>query len=84
MKHSGALPNVKVEHLDILKPSGHNNHASLTKLVFSALSGNRFGILAGMHLCGPLSEKFIECFRLIQRIRAMVLCPCCLKVRSLR
>lgn len=40
-------------------------------------------LLAGMHLCGNLSERAIEIFHEISLIKGLILSPCCLpKVRE--
>eukprot|EP01105_Mastigella_eilhardi_P005183 TRINITY_DN16954_c0_g1_i1.p1 TRINITY_DN16954_c0_g1~~TRINITY_DN16954_c0_g1_i1.p1 ORF type:complete len:422 (-),score=107.40 TRINITY_DN16954_c0_g1_i1:70-1296(-) len=74
LNHLEQLPNIKMAHLDILK-----DKAALPHFVYSVLQPNSVGIIAGMHLCGPLALRFLECFKFVNRVRAMALCPCCLE-----
>jgi hypothetical protein len=71
------LPNVTYVSTDIFK-----SDTRISELLASQPprepGGRSIGILVGMHLCGFLSEKCIELFRTIERVRGIVLSPCCL------
>lgn len=72
LAHVAARPNLSFRHADIFS-------AQLPAVVREEAAGAAVCVAVGMHLCGPLSPRLIDLTFAIERIDALLLCPCCLK-----
>lgn len=79
LPHFGAagVANVGYAQLDVLAPGFVD--AEVPRLL---LEKGLPTIVLGMHLCGLLSLRAIDCLRAIPQVQALVLAPCCLPGRT--
>jgi len=56
-----------------------------TKLLsewITEVTKDKIGVFVGTHLCGNLSESFIEVFNNVNQLKCGILSPCCLPKRD--
>jgi len=75
LQHLKALPNIQMIHFDLFKKE------KVLEWV-KKQTANKTGLFLGTHLCGELSEIFVDIYNAVTELRGLVLAPCCLSKRK--
>jgi len=76
LSHLKALPNVQMVHFDLFKKD------KVRDWVKKQLGKDKIGLFLGTHLCGELSEVFVDIYNTVDELKGLVLAPCCLSKRK--
>eukprot|EP00658_Telonema_sp_P-2_P001991 TRINITY_DN10748_c0_g3_i1.p2 TRINITY_DN10748_c0_g3~~TRINITY_DN10748_c0_g3_i1.p2 ORF type:complete len:155 (-),score=42.90 TRINITY_DN10748_c0_g3_i1:88-552(-) len=72
LSHVAALPNCEFHYADLFKPQ-------VEELLLTAAGSGKNVVLLGTHLCGMLAPRLVALYNQVERVSAMLVCPCCLK-----
>ena len=75
---AAGIGNVAYAAHDVLDPGFVSGPAAA--LVAAHAAAGRPTVVLGLHLCGALSLRAVQCLRALPGVRALVLAPCCVPV----